>query len=134
MKICAEKFIAYLKEKNLNFNTKEYEDGTVRVSFPYQGKVTDCIFNGDQGEYLSLYNVMENTKKEKRGQILEACNKVHTEYKWITLYVDDDDDLVAHHDAIVSPDDDGTEAFELLIRLVQIIDKLQGDLMQAIYL
>ena len=90
MKICAEKFIACLKEKNMNFETKEASDGSICVQFPYQRKVTSCIFSGENGEYLSFYTMIDQTSPEKRGQILEACNKVHTEYKWITLYVDED--------------------------------------------
>jgi len=133
MLACAELFINYLNSKNLNFDTKEFPDGTVLVAFPYQGKVTRCIFNGDEGKYLSLYLVYERVPDEKLADVIFLCNELNCEYKWATFYVDKDNDFVIHDDAILSVESAGDEAFELLVRIVRIADDERTRIMKTIF-
>ena len=133
MLACAELFINYLNSKNLNFDTKEFPDGTVLVAFPYQGKVTRCIFNGDEGKYLSMYLVYERVPDEKLADVIFLCNELNCEYKWATFYVDKDNDIVIHDDAILSVESAGDEAFELLVRIVRIADDERTRIMKTIF-
>ena len=133
MLACAELFIENLRSKNLNFDVNELPDGAVRVAFPYQGKVTRCIFNGDNGSYLSLYLDYEKIPEEKLADAVFLCNELNAEYKWVTFYVDKDNDLFLHDDAILAVENAAEEAFELLVRLVKIGEEEKPRIMRTIY-
>lgn len=132
MKICAELFVNNLKSKDLHFDVDEHDDVTV-VSFPYDGKVARLVFNGDDGSYLSLYMVYENIPEEKFVEAIVACNELNTQYKWATFYVDKDRDLMVHDDAILSVSNAAEEAFEIMLRILNIAKEAKPILMKAIY-
>lgn len=130
---CAELFATLLKDKNLNFRTGTTDSGASVVEFPYNGKITKMFFGGENGEYLSMYLVYENVPEEKVADVIFACNDLNTEYKWVTFYVDKDNDIILHDDAILSTENAAEEAFELLIRMTQLAEKAKQPLMHAIY-
>ena len=134
MKICAEKFINLLKERELHFSTRvDEEDGAVLVDFPYDGKVAKILFNGETGEYASFYLQYESVSAEKRLATIEACNEQNCRFKWVTFYVDKDNDVVFHDDAILSVPTAADEAFELLVRMLKVGDDVKPQIMRAIY-
>lgn len=130
---CAELFIDFLRSKDLNFNSKVDSDGDVIVDFPYDGKVTKCIFSGDDGKYLSMYLLYESVPEDKLANLIFACNELNTRYKWVTFYVDGDRDLMLHDDAILSPENAADEAFEILLRMINIGNEAKPVIMRALY-
>jgi len=130
---CAELFVNNLKSKNLNFQSGTDKDGDSIVEFPYQGKLAKMFFCGEKGTYLSMYMVYERVPEDKTTEAIFACNELNCQYKWITFYVDRDNDVIFHDDAILSVDDAGEEAFELLVRMMKIGDDVKPQLMKAIY-
>lgn len=133
MKSCAQVFIDNLKSKNLNYQVDEDSDGDIVVAFPYQGKVTRIFFSGDDGEYMSQYLVFERVPEDKVTDLILVCNQLNCKYKWVTYYVDKDNDIVLHHDALLSANTAGEEAFELLVRMVRIAEEVKPVIMKAIY-
>ena len=132
MKICAELFVNDLKAKGLQFDVDDRDDVTI-VSFPYDGKVARLVFSSDDGSYLSLYMVYENIPEEKFIEAIVACNELNTQYKWATFYVDKDRDLMVHDDAILSVSSAAEEAFEIMLRILNIAKEAKPILMKAIY-
>ena len=130
---CAELFINFLKSKNFNFNANVDSDGDYIVDFPYDGKITKCIFSGDDGKYLSLYLIYENIPEDKLASLIFACNELNTKYKWVTFYVDTDRDLMLHDDAILTPENAADEAFEILLRMINIGNEAKPTIMRALY-
>lgn len=130
---CAELLVQNLKSKNLNFECGTDKDGDSVVEFPYQGKVAKMFFSGDQGQYLSIYLVFERVPEEKLSDVIFTCNELNARYKWITFYVDRDNDVVFHDDAILSMENASDEAFELLIRILKIGEDVKPVIMKAIY-
>lgn len=133
MKICAELFKKKLESQNFNFDTSELEDGDIYINFPYSGKFAKLFFAGDDGEYMSMYFLSERVPAEKKNDLILLCNKLHRDYKWITFYVDEDNDLMLHLDAILCPENAAEVAFELLVRMVKIYDEVKPEIMKAIY-
>ena len=133
MNACAELFTAHLEAKNLNFQTAETRDGDSVVEFPYQGKVLRLFFSGEDGTYLSIYEVYERVPEDKTTDLVFLCNTLNCEYKWITFYLDKDNDIILHDDAILSVEHAADEAFELLIRMAKIADEIKPRVMRAIY-
>ena len=130
---CAQAFVDLLESKGLNFQSGTASDGDSIVDFPYQGKVTKMIFSGENGCYLSNYLVFERVPDDKLADVIFVCNDLNCQYKWITFYVDKDNDVVLHDDAILSAENASEEAFELLIRMVQIGEEAKPMIMKAIY-
>ena len=133
MSVCAELFINELKAKNLNFETGADKDGDTVVSFPYKGKTARIFFSGKEGQYLSIYVVYERVPEDKVPDAIFACNELNCQYKWVTFYVDKDNDVILHDDAILSVSDAAEEAFELLVRILKIAEDIKPVIMRAIY-
>ena len=133
MNTCAELFVQNLKEKNLNFECGTDKDGDSVVEFPYKGKVAKLFFCGDEGQYLSIYVVFESVPEDKVADVIFVCNELNARYKWVTFYVDKDNDVVFHDDALLSPESAAEEAFELLVRILKIGDDVKPMIMKAIY-
>lgn len=130
---CANLFVNNLKSKNLNFQSGTDRDGDSVVEFPYQGKITKIFFAGEGGRYMSLYLVYERVPEDKVADLIYTCNELNCRYKWITFYVDRDNDIVLHDDAILSEENAADEAFELLVRTLKIGDEVKPQIMKAIY-
>ena len=133
MNTCCERFSALLKERELNFQVRELDNDETVISFPYKGKVTECFFGGKEGQYFSLYTVLERVPEEKFMDVVLLCNKLNAQYKWVTYYVDKDKDILAHSDAILSMESAADEAFEILVRCLQVTEEIKPELMRAIY-
>ena len=130
---CAELLANSLKEKNFNFQSGVDKDGDSIIEFPYQGKVARMFFSGKVGEYLSMYLVYERVPDEKVTDVILTCNDLNCRYKWITFYVDKDNDVVLHDDAILAVENAADEAFELLIRILKIGEEVKPVIMRSIY-
>ena len=126
-------FAACLEEKNLKFDSYETNGGDSIIDVPYDGKISKAIFSGDDGQYFSLYIFYEKVPEEKMTEAVFLCNELNTKYKWVTFFVDTDNDFVFHDDAILSEESAADEAFELLIRMLKIGDDLKPQIMKMIY-
>ena len=133
LKPCAELFVQDLKSKNLNFDCGTDRDGDSVVEIPFGGKSVKMFFCGEQGQYMSAYMVYERVPEDKLPDVIFTCNELNARYKWITFYVDSDNDVVLHDDAILSVDSAADEAFELLLRIAKIGDDVKPTIMKAIY-
>lgn len=132
MNTCAELFINNLKSKDLGCDVREIEDG-VLVHLSYDNKPINMIFKGDNGSYFSLYITFENVPQEKVVDAIIACNELNTAYKWAKFYVDKDNDIMVQDDAILSVATAAEEAFEILLRVIDIAKDAKQPLMKAIY-
>ena len=132
MKICTQNFTKSLEAKDLNFSVRE-NNGTDIVDFPWQGKNIRCLFKGDEGEYLSIYYCLESVPEDKISDALLVCNEMNAKFKWVKFYLDNDNDLILEDDAILSPATASDEAFELLLRMIDILKDSKPAFMKAIY-
>lgn len=130
---CARLFVKNLEAKDLKFQTATTKAGDSVVEFPYQGKITRIFFSGDDGKYMSIYLVFEQVPADKVADVIFTCNDLNCEYKWITFYVDRDNDVMLHDDAILAIPTAADEAFELLVRMLKIGDEVKPRIMKAIY-
>ena len=133
MKTCAERLKENLESKNLNFECGTDKDGDSIIEFPYQGKVAKMFFSGEEGQYLSIYLVFERVLEEKLADVIFVCNELNAKYKWVTFYVDKDNDVMFHIDAVLTPETAAEVAFEMLIRILKIGDDVKPIIMKAIY-
>ena len=126
-----ELFKELLDSKGLQYSSKIDDDGDGVVSLPYDGKIVRCFFSGDK--FLSIYIVFESVPEDKLADVIFLCNELNSKYKWATFYVDKDGDIVIHDDALLSPGSAADEAFELVIRLLDITKTCKSTIMKCIY-
>ena len=130
---CASLFVKNLEAKGLNFRSGTNSNNDSVVEFPYEGKITRLFFSGETGSYLSIYLVYEKVPENKVSDMIFTCNDLNCAYKWITFYVDKDNDVILHDDAILSADTADEEALELLVRMLKIGDEVKPQIMRTIY-
>ena len=130
---CAQLFAEDLKSKDLAFETGVDQDGDSVIKFPYKGKTASMFFTGDDGKYFSIYMAYEPVPEDKITDVILACNELNNQYKWVTFYVDHNNYVVLHDDAILSIESAVDEAFELLVRTMNIGEQAKPTIMKAIY-
>ena len=133
MKRLAQIFIDELKSKELTVDYKEDSDGDVIVQIPFDGKMTTFIFNGDEGEYVSMYTCFESIPAEKVPTMLVVCNQLNMTYKWLKFYIDRDNDLMVQDDAILTEENAVSECIELLLRRGRILKEAKPIIMRPLY-
>lgn len=130
---CAQAFADDLQSKGLEFDVREDSDGDVILTFPYDGKLTNFIFTGEDGTRVSMYTRLETIAEDKVSDLIILCNTLNTNYKWLKFFVDRDNDLMIQDDAILSPDTAAEECFDLLLTRVRIYKECKPQIMRAIY-
>ena len=75
----------------------------------------------------------ESVPQEKVVDAIIACNELNTAYKWAKFYVDKDNDVMVQDDAILTVATAAEEAFEILLRVIDIAKEAKQPLMKAIY-
>lgn len=82
-----------------------------------------------------IFGLISNTPKEKRARVMEACNVLNHKIRYMKLYLDTDGDINVEYDfPIHSPDDGiGEMAFEIFVRMVQILNSEYSIFMKALY-
>lgn len=108
-----------------------------RVKVAYSGDNTNditimVIFDKD-GDGLVALRCWSFGKcpNGKRAAVLEACNQLNSEYRWVKFYVDSDTDVSCGLDAVIDIDTVGEECIQLVRRMVSIYDDAYPVLMKA---
>ena len=84
---------------------------------------------------MRISGLMNKVPAEKRGAILEACNKVNSELRFLKFYLDKDGDLFGQADLPSKTSEDcvGECCFELFLRSMQILDQSYHYFPEAYY-
>lgn len=128
--------IAYLDQKGVNYTNPK--DNHIRIVYECDNISTlpvNIYFDEDGAPYISIRCWEISTVKDvsKRVNAILACNNIHTQYRWVTFFLDDDSDINAQIDAQLSLSNAGEECHTLVLRLVNIVDDVYPNLMKAIW-
>lgn len=120
------KFLETLESKNLRYNV--FDDAPV-VGLPYDGNhFKDLnflfIFDEDGGSVCVKVYSIKQFEKSQLQNAYKFCNNMNFKFRWVKTYVDNDLELTAQIDAVISGDTVGDECFELLARSVSIVDDI----------
>ena len=108
----------------------------VRIGYNMQNmEHLDVFFWFDEdGETLHFgTGVIAHVPEAKTEAALTAINAANVNYRWLTFFLDKDNDIVASGDAIVVPDVVGANCHELLNRTLSITDEAYKSFMKAIW-
>ena len=108
----------------------------VRIGYSLQNmNHLDVFFWFDEdGETMHFGSgVLAHVPENKTEVALRAINDANVNYRWLTFFLDKDNDIVASGDAILSPNVVGDTCYELLNRTLSICDEAYSNFMKAIW-
>ncbi len=136
MNASAKKFMAYLDSQSLKYDFNDREDDvSVTIGMAAKNttvKVTVFIDNDNSHVALRCFCIAK-APESKFGNVLVACNQCNVEYRWVKFVIDSDLDVSVYDDAIVSPETAGEELFELVLRMIGIVDDCYPTIMKSVW-
>ena len=132
-----EAFALTLQQHEIVFQDISDDDRCVlRVGYKLSNidDLDSFFFFDDTGETMHYgSSVIARAPKDRTESVLRALNELNVKYRWLTFYLDNENDVMASADHILSPNTVGDTCFELLQRSINIIDEAYPTLMRAIW-
>lgn len=128
-------FTDYLDEKGVKYQT----DGETKVRVGYKmdnmsSVSVNVIFDKDgEGKVHFVVWSIGKFPDSKLMAGMAVCNALNAKYRWIKFYIDSDNEGCADLDAIVDEETVGPECYELMHRLLNIVDEAYPEIMRALY-
>lgn len=108
----------------LNFGGGDFSYNHVRIH---------VFFDMDGESAQVVTSPIVSVPADKTAAVLLAVNSANTRFRWVKFYIDDDNDLIAEADAIISEPTGGEVLTELVGRTASIIDDVYADFMRAVW-
>lgn len=129
-----------LECRGLNYRVvdMDYGQDTIFVYESVRGAthvVIGICSRGDDEATVRVVDFVGKVPKNKRRRVMEACNMLATDRKFVSAYIDRDDCVTISHDfpTSTSLDDYGVLVYELLGRLSVMLDEYYPVFMKALY-
>ncbi len=136
MNVCTESFVRALETDGFHVEVDRNEEAdvvTCNVSIENTSvKVRIFIHDDNTHAAIRCFGFAKVPEDRVAGALL-ACNRCNLEYRWVKFVLDDDHDLCAYDDAVVSPETAGEELKELLFRMLDIVDDCYPVFMKSIW-
>lgn len=127
---------SYFESKEMHCQTIEDKENLLLLNVRCDNTTLKVILDfTDDNKYVTVkcYNVC-NFKADKLEQMYKLCSELNKGYKWVKFYVDESDNsITAQDDAIIQLDTCGEECYELVGRMVIIIDEVYPTMMKTIW-
>lgn len=95
----------------------------------------DVVFWFDKsGDTVHLgTSVIARVPKDRLEVGLRSVNSVNAHFRWMTFYLDDDNDIVASYDAMLPPNMVGDTCHELLQHAISVCDEAYTKIMRDLW-
>lgn len=126
---------AYLESKGLKYSIENEEDGVLRTGFNFDGGRVDILLIFRDENHVSVQGFhFAQIPQDKLEESYKLLNKFNKQYSHIKFYWDDDlEMLFAEADGVVQLETSGPECYELIQRLVAVIEDAYPQIMKAIW-
>lgn len=121
-------FIKLLDKEGKMYDCEERAKQSDVVTLKFAGAncnsmVIRFFFDADgRSAAVRCFSICRFTEEQAELAINEA-NKLNNEYRWVRFSIDSDNELAASYDVILTPQNAGEVCYEILARMVNIIDK-----------
>ena len=117
-----ESILQYFDEKELKYYVLQHPNKAgqelIRIRF--------------RGKNIRIWSIAKIPDLEKQSAIYPLLNEQNLDYRWYRFVLDQDNEISAFADAVITPDTAGAIAHELVIRGVQIVEDVYPFFMKAI--
>lgn len=126
-------YMRYMDENGIKYS--DVRERVVRVSYSGDNLKSIPVYvyfsENDEPRVRLACSSIAHFEDNKLAAGLIACNELNRKYRWVKFYVDEENDIIAEDDAIIDATSCGPELRELVVRMVDIIDKGYPTIMQA---
>lgn len=138
MKKTTKNFLDCLEEKEIKYQCEEREGKSDWVCVRFSGNNAPSVevqlfFHEDEEDVALRSFSIVRVPQAKTAGMLTLLNSLMEEYRWLRLYLDEDNEVTATIDAVISADTAGPVSFELLMRMVGIVDDIYPRLMKELW-
>ena len=128
---------AFFESKNLRVN--QTDDGkALRIGMGGMKNLqqTEVYVIFDDDDHSAAIRIFGFTQvaPEKYPVMYKVCSEMNKKFRWVKFYVNKDRNSInAEDDAKFEPETCGAEIFELVIRMLQIVDEAYPEFMKALW-
>lgn len=116
-----------LAELGVTGSGKKYVDITV------ENRSYTAFFNGSGNDYLSIRYQHKNVPFEKKGEVILLCNELNSRFKFVKIYIDEDNDIMMCIDLRLTEEDAMETAYDAFIKMVIYIERNKEKIRDVIY-
>ena len=135
-----ESILQYFDEKELKYYVLQHPNkaGQELIRIRFRGKNINSIrlhlIVNSKGTNLAvrIWSIAKIPDLEKQSAFYPLLNEQNLDYRWYRFVLDQDNEISAFADAVITPDTAGAIAHELVIRGVQIVEDVYPFFMKAI--
>lgn len=126
---------ATLDSKNVEYDVLSEEDGVIRTGFPLNGTSIKMLISVSKDRYVSITGFdFVNIPEDKLGVCYVVANACNAKYSHIKFYVDEEHNTMrTENDAIIQPDSLEDEVFEIIVRMLKVVEDAYPLIMKAIW-
>lgn len=128
-----------LEEYRIHFNEFGfYGTDIIEVEFPIRcgpvARITTIIADDDSSVAVRVFNLISKIPEDKKSRVLEVCNLLNKDCRFIKFCLEQDGDISAGYDfPVKSSDKIGAMLVEIIKRTMRILDMGYRDLITALY-
>lgn len=119
-----------------DITVREMEENMFRVGWNFKGGSIDIIFDFDEDdEHVHLEGMnFVRIPEDKYDAMYKTVNDLNDTYKLVKfVLLTQHGQICARDDAVIQLDSCGEECFELMIRMVHIVEDAYPSIMKALY-
>lgn len=130
-----KRYADYMDQHGVKYHL--WEDGdTVSVTYDMRSGATLTVHlhfdeDGDGKVDMSVVHLGKFSAERLVAGLL-TCNDLNQNFRWVKFYLDSDNEACARCDAIIDLETVGDECFELMQRMLHIVDDALPDLKRAL--
>ena len=130
-----EACMAYLDAQGIKYQDRN--DHVISVGYSCENIHSLDVYlffdkDGDGLVQLSTWGFAKFSEKNYAKGLI-SCNEMNSQYRWVKFYLDSDRDVFATIDARIDMQTVGEECYELIRRMVNIVDNAYPVFMKAVW-
>lgn len=132
----AEMFKQLLEAKDMSFNILDKDGRVIETG----GKLENTrirvviVFSEDNSDVSISATGFAEVPSDKVDKIINVCNDLNSHFRWVKFVYDKENEvLTAQDDALVQLDSVAEEVFELVMRMISIVDEAYPTIMRALW-
>ena len=129
----AEAFKERLTQNHIQYAERPQPDGSICLLVEvanHEGNMYNIVmmFGADGTEFNIRVFQLAKVPTERVRPMLRTLNKLNASYAWVRFFVDDDNEVTAAQDAIITTSSAARVCWEMLRRLLSVLGEAQKEI------
>lgn len=133
----AKMVASYFQNENLKFDIDGDDEEIIRINFNADNvesvRISLFFDKEDKNVAIRSFNICK-VEEAKKAKIYQVMSKLNDDFRWVKFSIDENDNTVtASTDAVIRMDVAGEICYELVFRMVNIVDDAYPEIMKALW-